>query len=208
MNNVEQGSDQWRELRAGMITASRFADVIAVRRDGKPTAARDKYMRLLAFERLSGAPAHSISSRSMEWGSELETYAREAYELDVGAFVTQSGFVTHPNHSFIGCSPDGLIGTDGGIEMKCPHDEAVHINTWLDGMPADHVPQVQGCMFVTGRQWWDFVSYDPRQSETFRLYVQRIERNQAYIDQLEIALLQFEAELQQMIQILKKKAAA
>lgn len=207
MNNPEQGTEEWRAQRAGMITASRFADVVAVRRDGKPTAAREKYMRLLAFERLSGAPAKEIHSRSLEWGSELETYARAAYELETGEFVTQSGFIAHPSHDFIGCSPDGLIDESGGIEMKCPHDEAVHINTWLEGMPADHLPQVQGCMFVTGRQWWDFASYDPRQSERFCLYVQRIERDQTYIDKLEIALLQFEAELQQMIKTLEKKAA-
>lgn len=208
LHDVAQGSDDWREARSGLITASRFADVIAVRRDGKPTAARAKYLRLLAFERLANAPVREIHSRSMEWGTELETFAREAYELETGRFVTQAGLVIHPEHPFIGCSPDGLIGADGGLEIKCPHDETVHIGTWLDGMPADHLPQVQGAMFVTGREWWDFVSYDPRQAEHLNLYVQRISRDQDYIDALEIGLLQFEAELQQLVEELKGKGVA
>lgn len=202
-----QGTDEWRAQRAGRITASCFADVLAKRKDGSPTAARAKYMRLLAFERLSGVPAHEIHSRSLAWGSELESYARKAYELESGNLVAQSSFVTHPLYDFIGSSPDGLIGADGGLEMKCPHDEAVHIATWLDGMPDDHIPQVQGNMFVTGRQWWDFVSYDPRQGERLRLYVQRIPRDQTYINALERELLQFEAELRQLIKALEEKAA-
>lgn len=204
-HDLEQGSAEWHEARAGRITASRFADVIALRRDGKPTAAREKYLRQLAFERLAQAPSREIQSRSLEWGTELEAFAREAYELETGRFVTQAGFVTHPAYDFIGSSPDGLIGSDGGLEIKCPHDESVHVGTWLDGMPADHAAQVQGTMFVTGREWWDFVSYDPRQRDGLRLYVQRIERDQAYIDTLERGLLQFEAELQQLVQQLEAK---
>lgn len=212
MNNKhtfpEQGSDEWLQERAGKLTASRFHDVIATRRDGKPLQARQDYMLQLAFERTAGAPRQGINSRSLEWGSELEDFARESYELESGDLVTSVGFVIHPTHSFIGGSPDGLVGNDGLIEIKCPHDEKVHVRTWLEGMPPAHVAQIQGNLFVTGRQWADFISYDPRQGGRFRLYVQRIERDQAYIDKLEIALLQFEAELQQMIQILKKKAAA
>ena len=113
----------------------------------------------------------------------------------------------HPRYDFIGASPDGLVSAVGGIEIKSPHDEAVHINTWLCGMPEEHMPQVQGNMMVTGRAWWDFISYDPRQCERLRLYVQRILRDDHFISEMLGALLQFEAELQQMVAELERKSA-
>lgn len=204
--SIEQGTQEWREDRAGRITASRFIDVIAVRRDGKPTEGRTKYMQQLVFERLADAPKREVSSKSMAWGKEVEDFAREAYELRTGNIVAKSGFITHPRYPFIGASPDGLVDTIGGIEMKCPHDEAVHVATWLSGMPADHMPQVQGSMWVTGRQWWDFISYDPRQAERFRLYIERIQRDEKYIADLAGALLQFQAEAVAMQAELEAKA--
>jgi hypothetical protein len=100
-----------------------------------------------------------------------------------------------------------LIDDDGGLEGKCPHDEAVHILTWLEGMPEDHMPQVQGCMFVTGRKWWDFTSFDPRQTASHRLYIQRVYRDDDYIANLEKQILQFEMELRAMVEIIRSKAA-
>lgn len=207
---IEQRSEGWREQRAGKITASGFADAIAMhkKQPDKSTEAREKYKRTIVAEILSGIPKHEISSKSLSWGTEAEQFAREAYELETGLIVTQSGFVTHYQYEFIGCSPDGLVGNDGGIEMKCPHDEQVHINTWLEGMPEDHVAQVQGCMMVTGRHWWDFISYDPRQAEKFRLYVQRIPRDDKYINEMLLpGLLKFWAEVQQMVRAIEEKAA-
>lgn len=203
----DQRSDHWYEARAGKITASRFGDVIAVKRDGKPTAERMRYMRELVFERLAMQPKHEVSSKSLNWGTEVEEFARRAYELRTGNIVTLSPFVLHPDHDFIGASPDGLIDDDGGLEMKCPHSEDVHVLTWLDGMPSDHMPQVQGNMMVTGRQWWDFVSYDPRQGDRFRLYVQRVQRDQDYIDRMLEELLRFQAESLAMQAELERKAA-
>lgn len=206
MNAPEQRSDDWRAARAGKLTASCFGDIIAVRRDGKPTAARQKLMYQLAFERLSGIPRHEVGSKSMAWGTDLEAHAREAYEIESGNIVTESSFLLHPVHDFIGASPDGLC-PDRGLEMKCPHEESVHVQTWIEGMPEDHVPQVQGNMLVTGLPRWDFVSYDPRQAEPWRLYIQTIERDEAYIKTLLTALLQFEAELRAMVDTLRRKAA-
>jgi putative phage-type endonuclease len=205
---TEQRTEEWHQQRAGRITASRFADAIAIsKRTGEPTEARNKYLRELVAEILMGNAKHSISSKSMQWGTEVEAYAREAYELHTGNLVVESEFLLHPQYDYIGASPDGLIWTDGGLEMKCPHDEQVHIKTWLEGMPADHIGQVQGCMYVTGRQWWDFVSYDPRQSEPYRLYVQRIPRDEAYIANLETGLLAFWQEVQQAVTEIQRKAA-
>lgn len=204
---AEQRTEQWRQERAGNLTASTFKDIIAVKRDGKPTEARAKLMRVKAFERLAGIAQHEVGSKSMDWGKDLEDAADEAYMVTHGGIIVSSPYVTHPQYPYIGASPDGLVGTDGGVEKKCPHDEAVHIQTWLEGMPADHMPQVQGNMLVTGRQWWDFISYDPRMAEPWRLYVQRIPRDEAYIKTLLTALLQFEAELRAMVDTLRRKAA-
>jgi len=221
---IEQRSEAWRELRAGKLTASCFGDAIDIAdaepgavyksgpRKGQPklpesSAARNTYMRVVAFERTSGIPKHEIGAKSLNWGIDVEPFAREAYELETGNIVTQSTFIVHPQFDFIGCSPDGLVGTLGGIEMKCPHDEQVHIKTMLEGMPKEHLPQVQGGMLCTGRAWWDFVSYDPRQKENLRLYVQRIERDEAFIQKLLTGLLQFNAEVEAMIRQLEKRAA-
>lgn len=206
---IEQRSEGWFEQRMGKITASRFADAIATsKRDGKPTAARQTYMRTLVAEILSGRPKHSVSSQAMTWGTEAEQFAREAYELETGLVVVEAGFTTHYAYDFIGGSPDGLVGNDGLIEIKCPHDEQVHIGTLLEGMPADHMPQVQGNLMVTGRSWLDFISFDPRQSEPYRLYVQRIERDDKYINETLLpGLLSFWGEVQQMVKAIQEKAA-
>lgn len=206
---IEQRSEEWREQRAGKITASCFADAIAMnKRTGASTAARDTYMRTLVAEILSGRPKHEIRSKSLAWGTEAEQFAIEAYELETGLVVQKSGFVPHYQYPFIGASPDGLVGKDGGIEMKSPHDEQVHINTWLNGMPEEHMAQVQGNMMVTGREWWDFISYDPRQGEKYRLYVQRIPRDEDYISHYLLPnLLQFWSEVQAMVKAIQEKAA-
>ncbi|AZR93901.1 exonuclease [Bordetella trematum] len=207
MNAPAQRTDGWRQERAGCLTASTFKDILAVKRDGSPTAERAKLMRVKAFERLSGIPQHELGGKALSWGRDLEEAANAAYMIETGGVIVASPFLVHPVYSFIGASPDGLVGATGGIEMKCPHDEAVHIQTWLEGMPADHTAQVQGNLMVTEREWWDFISYDPRMSAPWRLYVQRIYRDEAYIKTLLIALLQFEAELCEMVETLRRKAA-
>lgn len=199
--SAEQRSPEWYATRAGKLTASRFVDVMGTK------AARARYMREIVFERLAGVPKHSVGSKSMNWGQEIEPFSLEAFELQTGKIVTPAEFITHPRYPFIGCSPDGLIGADEGLEMKAPHDEAVHIETWLSGMPKDHAPQVQGSMFVTGRAAWWFTSYDPRQGERFRLYVERIKRDEKYIADLAAGLLQFQAEALAMQAELERKAA-
>jgi len=204
---AEQRTDAWRQERAGNLTASTFYDIIALKRDGNPTAERSRLMRRKAFERMAGIAEHEIGGRALSWGKDLEDAATETYEIETGLIVQRSGYVVHPKYPYIGASPDGLVGALGGIETKCPHDEAVHVQTWLEGMPEIHKPQVQGNMMVTERQWWDFISYDPRQSERFRLYIQRVPRDDDYCDWLLKQLLQFEVELRTMVKTLEKRAA-
>lgn len=205
---MEQRSEEWFDARRGRITASRFGDAIAVGKNGKPLAAREKYMREIVFERLSDSCKHEISSKSLSWGTDVEAFARDAYELECGALIEQTGFVTHQRYPFIGGSCDGLLDSDGIVEIKCPHDEQVHVETLLNGMSNDHVPQVQGNLLVTGRKYAVFISYDPRICESLRLYTQIVPRDDAYINNVLLpGLLQFEAEVNAMIKRLQQKIA-
>lgn len=208
MAEIEQRSAEWFQQRSGKITASRFADVISIGRNGKPLQARHDYMLQLAFERTAGIAKQSIGSKATCWGTEVESYAREAYELETGNLVSEVGFVIHSDFDYIGGSADGFVGDAGLIEIKCPHDEKVHVRTWLEGMPDGHMPQVQGNLLVTKRSWADFISYDPRAGERWRLFVQRVQRNDEYIDKTLLpGLLQFELELRAMVKQLEEKAA-
>jgi putative phage-type endonuclease len=205
---IEQGTPEWHQERCGKVTASRFADVLAFLKSGAPAQARLKYMREIAFEILSGVPKQSVSAAALKWGKEIEGYAREAYELQTGNIITTSGFLTHPKKTFVGCSPDGFVEEDGGVEIKCPHDETVHVQTLIEGMPEDHIAQVQGNMLVTGRQWWDFISFDPRQAEPYRIFIQRVPRDRKFIEKLEESIESFWKEACAMVDDIKQKKAA
>ncbi len=192
---IAQGSEAWLAERAGHATASRFRDILAQIRSGE-AASRRNYRVTLITERLTGTPTNGYVNAAMTWGKDQEPYARMAYEAATGALVEEVGFIRDPRMAFCGCSPDGLIGADGGIEIKCPFESSVHVETLLARhMPPEHAPQVQGCMWVTGRRWWDFISYDPRMPEHLRLFVQRIERDNAFIARLETEVADFLAEV-------------
>lgn len=195
----DQGSTGWLQARAGCATASCFADIIAIGKTGKPLKARDDYLMKLVVERITGEPAASMSSQAMQWGTDAEPYARGEYEIVTGATVREVGFVKHPIHAWIGASSDGLVGANGGIEIKCPFSSSVHLQTWAEGMPEGHMSQVQGQMWTLGLDWIDFCSYDPRMQNSgahLKLYRQRIPRDQTYIDDLEGKVLTFLAEVQ------------
>lgn len=202
MDAVEQRSAAWLFERAGKATASRFADVMARGVKGGYLKARQDYLWELVVERIKGGPVDHYTSTAMQWGIDNEPAARMAYETRTGAFVEIAGFVPHPTIELCGGSPDGLIGDDGGCEFKSPFNSAIHLQTILDGMPAEHVAQVQGNMAVNGpgRLWWDFNSYDPRQpEERLQLYTQRIARDDAYIATLEAELRQFLSEVDALV---------
>lgn len=172
----EQGTKEWRRERAGHVTASRLVDVMGTK------IARESYAMQLIMERLYEEPADEAFSYSMQWGKDCEPYAKADYQMQRGVLIHESGFVKHPTILWLGASPDGLVGSDGGVEVKSPYTSVVHLRTWKDGMPAEHMPQVQGEMWITQRKWIDFISYDPRaRPESLRLYVQRIHRDDAYI---------------------------
>lgn len=203
---ADQGTDQWHLDRAGCATASAFGDIIAVSKSsGKPLKARDDYMWKLAGERFYGTPTEQVFAKPMEWGKDLEPFARQAYEVETGNFVQTCGFVPHKQIAYCGASPDGLILHNGGIEIKCPKDRRVHMQTWLYGMPGDHMPQVQGNIWVNDREWWDFISYDPRAPEGSRLYVQRIHRDEKYILALQSHVVEFLGEVESVVKDLYER---
>lgn len=158
----------------------------------------------LACDRVYEMPEEQVSARSLQWGNDLEPFARQRYEIQTGSVIVPSGFVLHPTIAWCGASPDGLIELDGGIEIKCPKTRRVHLETWFNGMPEEHIPQVQGNLWITGRQWYDFISFDPRAPEDLQLYVQRIHRDDKYILALESHVIEF---LEQVLKLAGKADA-
>ena len=201
---IVQGSPEWFAARLGKVTASKVSDVVAKTKSGWG-ASRANYMAALIAERLTQTPADSFSNAAMQWGTEQEPLARVAYEFFTGRDVEQVGFVDHPTIPMTGASPDGLVGTDGLVEIKCPNT-ATHIDTLLDGkVPGKYVIQMQWQMACTGRQWCDFVSFDPRMPEEMRLWIQRVDRDGPHIELLEEDVTRFLAELSVKVGDLKTK---
>lgn len=201
-----QGTSDWHADRCGHVTASKFGDVLAIGRGGKPLKARDDYLMQLVTERITGQQESGMTSFSLQWGKDAEPFARSLFEAETGLIVVESPFVQHPTLEWVGCSPDGLVGDDDGYESKCPKNSAIHLATIRDGMPEEHKPQVQGCMWVTGRKRWHFVSFDPRMPPHLRLYHQVIERDDKYIEHMEAEIVKFLAEVEAQIQLFKKAA--
>lgn len=216
---IDQRSEAWFAERAGKITASRMHDVMLPRdrepfksgpRKGQPKPppkALTDYAYQLAAERLTGRPRKQIRASALQWGQDVEPAAVAAYQAETGEIVELCGFIAHPEHDFIGASPDFLVGTDGGGEIKSPESSEVHLETLLVGLPPEHIEQIQGGLWVTGRQWWDFVSFHPDFPDDLRTYIQRVPRDDKYIAQLETACLQMEADVQEILSQLNKKAA-
>ena len=205
LETATQRDDDWYAARCGKATASRFKDAMATLKNGQPAQSQRDYLTELVVERLTGQPVPTYENAAMRWGTEQEAAARAAYEQRTGIEVEETGFIAH-DVLYAGCSPDGLVDWDGLIEIKCPYNSAVHIETLLSGMPADHMPQIQGQMWITGRQWCDFVSYDPRMPEPLQLYVQRIPRDPAFIADLERQVTSFLSEVGSKVEALRRLA--
>jgi putative phage-type endonuclease len=197
---VEQRSAEWFAMRAGKVTASRVADILAKTKTG-PSASRQNYLIELALQRTTGVIQESYSNSAMEWGTQTEPQARVAYEVATGNFVDQIAFVDHPSIEWFGCSPDGLVN-DGLIEIKCPNS-ATHWEYFkAKEPPKKYFIQMQAQMAVTGKDWCDFVSFDPRMPERSQLLIVQVQRVKEFILYMETEIKQFldevEAEVQQM----------
>jgi putative phage-type endonuclease len=201
---MEQRTPEWVAARLGKVTASRVADIVAKTKTGYSTS-RANYMAQLICERLTGVQGESFSSSAMQWGTDTEPMARAAYEGAVGSLVIETGFVPHISISLAGASPDGLIGDDGLVEIKCPIT-ATHIETLLgQSVPGRYSTQMQWQMACTGRKWCDFVSYDPRMPEGMQIFIKRVDRDNVAIAELEREVVNFINELDGKIIQLKEK---
>jgi putative phage-type endonuclease len=201
---MDQGTEEWFTIRIGKVTASRVADVIAKTKTGY-SASRDNYMAQLICERLTGLKGESFTNAAMQHGTETEPLARAAYEALKDVLVDEVGFVPHPTIEMAGASPDGLVGDDGLLEIKCPNT-ATHIETLISKVvPGKYNTQMQFQMACTGRQWCDFVSFDNRLPEMFQLFVTRVPRDEVFIRLIESEIVQFIAELDDKINKLMKE---
>ena len=198
IHHIEQRSAEWEVLRLGKVTASKIADVMAKTKSGY-SASRANYMSALLIERLTGRREEGFTSAAMQWGTDTEPQARAAYEFMEGHTVEEVGFVDHPSVRMSGASPDGFVGDDGLVEIKCPNT-ATHLELMLtDKIPAKYISQMQWQMACTGRAWCDFVSFDPRLPENLMLYVRRVARDDAAIADMEAEVTKFLDELDETI---------
>lgn len=195
----QQGSGLWLAERVGLCTASRFKDAMAKLKTGKAAASRESYALQLVSERLTGQPSPTFVTQAMNWGTEQEPAARIEYAWRTGVEVEETGFHRHATLA-TGASPDGLVSSEGLCEFKAPSSQR-HVETLLHGMPEDHLPQIMGQMWITGRAWVDFCSFDPRMvNKKHQLYIQRVYRDDAYIANLETEIRGFLGEVDALVQ--------
>ena len=194
---VEQGSDQWRIARLGYVSASSVSAVMA-KGAGKT---RQSYLEKIVAERLTQEIGEGYSNASMEWGTQTEPQARMAYEVSCETFVTKTGFHKHPTIEWVGVSPDGLLDAENAlVEIKCPNT-TTHLSYIKEGKcPAEYYKQIQCQLWVTGRAYCDFISYDPRiKKEALQLFVIRVERDEELIAEMESEVIKFLADVENYI---------
>ena len=207
---IIQGTPEWHEARLGKVTASRIADLMAKTKSGV-AASRGNYEAQLIAERMTGTFEEGFKSAAMERGNEVEAEARAFYEFLHNVTVEEVGFVDHPTIAMSGASPDGLVGEEGLFECKCPNTKT-HIETLLGGsIKGVYLKQMQWQMACTERLWCDFVSYDPRMPESLQMFVQRVERDDNVITEIQQEVGHFLDDLKfkiNKLEALIQKAAA
>ena len=187
---ILQRTPEWQSLRLGKVTASRVSDLMARTKTGWG-ASRANYSAELVVERLSGVPTPNFVSAPMAWGIAYEAEAAALYTERTGLLVEPVGFVDHPEIAMSGASPDGLVETQGLVEIKCPNS-ATHLATLLGGsIDGGHILQMQWQLSCTDRQWCDYVSYDPRLPPRMQLHIERVHRDLSRILELEFEVTTF-----------------
>jgi len=203
---MKQRTEEWYQARLGCLGASSIADMLATTKSGESASRANLRARLVA-ERLTGRTQETYTNAAIQHGIDTEDEARAMYEVASGVMVEETGWHPHPRIAWSGASPDGLVGDDGLLEIKCPNT-ATHIDTLLSRrVPAKYLPQMQWQMAVTGRAWVDFGSYDPRMPPELQLWVSRVLRDDARIKELELAVSKFLAEVEEVVTRLSEVAA-
>lgn len=199
---MDQRTDEWFAARLGKATASRMADICAKTKTGY-SASRENYAMELALEIITNRKTDSYTNSAMQWGVDKEPEARAAYEVATGNFVQEVGLYDHPGVPMSAASPDGLVGDDGLIEIKCPESKQ-HLRNLISRTPdTKYIMQMQWQMACTGRQWCDFVSYDPRFPEQHQLLIVRVPRDSKLIEDLEKEVRSFRAEVDAIVEKLR-----
>lgn len=198
IENIEQGSSEWFELRLGKVTGSRFKDVMSGGRGSAPSKTRYSYMMDLAIERVTNLKAEQYINDAMQYGTETEPRARAMYELMSGNEVSEVAFIEH--NEMVGVSPDGLIGLNGMLEIKCPNTKT-QVTRFLEGigLPSEYKYQVHGQLWVAEREWCDFLSFDDRIDTKAQYICTRVNRDEKIITELSKGVYAFCDELNEMI---------
>lgn len=191
------GTPNWFAARRGMLTASRVADALAVLKNGKPSEARRKLLFDLLAERMTGLAVEHHVTPAMQWGLDNQAAAIAAYEAETGELVGPELFVLHPEIDWFGATPDGLVGSDGLIEVKCPTSPKFLAWKLAGEVPDEHKPQMLAQLACTGRQWVDFVAFDPR-VKSGQLFIRRFQPERAEVERIEAGAREFLAELEAM----------
>lgn len=202
-----QRSPQWFAARLGRLTGSRVADAFATRKDKTEAAGRRNLRIQLVLERLTGKPQEKqFISQAMERGAQLEADAVAAYEAETAVFIEPVGFIAHDD-LMAGTSPDGLIGDDGGVEVKCP-EAAAHLDYLRGGLPNDYYLQCVHGLWLTGRAWWDFVSFNPEFPPELRLKRTRVTATDTERAAHEVNVRAFLAEVDRETEAVRSLAVA
>lgn len=201
---LEQRTPEWFAARAGAFTASRMADLMAKTKSG-PSASRKNMITTLAVERITGTCVETYTNAAMQRGVDLEREALDAYAFETGVAVISEAFIKHPTISRVGCSPDGLVNDDGLVEIKCPSAMAKHLEALTNGSHAvEYRWQLQHQLFVTGREWVDAVSYDPRFPSGLQLAVKRIFKDAEDQEAIAAEIAAADSEIEAIVAALKE----
>ena len=202
ITDIEQNSDAWLRARMGIPTASQFATVLAKGKTaGTESLTRRTYIHKLAGEIITGEPMQSFSNDHTDRGHEFEPEARDLYAFQTGAQLERVAFIKSGR---AGCSPDSLIGQDGGAEIKTKLPHLLIDVILKDESPPEHKAQVQGTLWLTKRQWWDVVIYWPGMP----LFVKRVFRDEPYIQRLATEVDRFNAELDEVVAQIRRRGEA
>ena len=202
ITTCEQGSPEWLAMRLGKVTASRIKDVLANGRGNAPSKMAESYMMELVAERLTGESKPFFENDAMRWGTEKEEEARAVYSIKNSRFdIEEVAFIEYSE--FIGVSPDGLVGDDGLIEIKCPNTTTQLKRALSDNYSKDYKAQIQMQLWVSGRDWCDFVSFDPRLDCAAGYLEQRVYRDEEFIEDMKAKTYQFVENISELINKLK-----
>jgi len=199
IETCEQGSDEWLAMRLGKVTASKMADVLSKGRGSAPSKTAETYMIELIAEILTGKSKPFFENDAMRWGTETEPQARDMYSVNNDfVSVVEVAFVEH--NEFIGISPDGMVGDNGLLEIKCPNTTTQLKRALSDDYSADYKAQIQAQLWVTEREWCDFVSFDPRLDCAAGYLQQRVYRDEEYIEEMKVKVYAFVEKMNLLIE--------